>query len=122
MGAAIIPMLETKIPGFDPFIEGKGLARFGDQLDEIADRLGLSTMGSMGDLEDDGHQLEPGWEQPWFDAKDGLKTMEGLMAHVQKHPEELSEPEWVVEELNVCRDILDRAADEGVRFCFILVP
>jgi len=116
MGAGIIPALQTPIPGVNPHIEGKGLALMYEELDEIAEELGVPAITELGDAytEEDG-------ETPWYDASKGLLTIAALITYIETNPEAIDERDWILADLKETEEILKAAEEHGVKFCFTMV-
>jgi hypothetical protein len=112
-----------------------------NQLDGIARRLGvrcLSDFYDYSDLEDefaaefdeDDDDEEADVERSiddlkWFDAGEGLATVDALLKHINDHPElfrfehDTSRGHWrtmLLDELEDCRSVLADAAREGRSF------
>ena len=88
MSVAWYVVLENNIPGFDPAVDGKALARAGDMLESIAKDKGVRPlMGYFstspeeisGFLEDHGATFEKAPPEEWFTAEEGLKTVNALL-------------------------------------------
>ena len=122
-------VLEREIPGFDPYINGKNLDRASDELDALANRLTVRPLmgffsahpNEVADLLDeesggpglDGLDLPP---ETWFEADDGLKTVERLLAHLADHSDAVSESPRVMEDLREFQSVLKRASAEHSRW------
>jgi|SRR5215468_10085967 len=94
MSVAWCIVLEREIPGFDHFVNGKALAKAGDQLDSLAKEKGLPTLMSFFSIateelatfaKDHSVSLKQSPPQRWFSADDGLKTVNGLIDEAEGH-------------------------------------
>lgn len=80
MSVAWYIVLEREVPGFDHAVNGKAVAKAGDQLDSIADKKSLPSMMSffsispeeLAGFAGDGGSLEKPAAERWFSADDGL--------------------------------------------------
>lgn len=118
MGSAYYIVLEKDIDGLDTLMDGKGLSRHVQSLDEAARELGvrpLSEFLSMdGDALDDvigddaGDFEVPPLEQ--FSALDGLATVRALLPRPEAQP--------AIQDLQACERILTAAARQGIRWHF----
>lgn len=123
MGAAYFIVLERKIDGVDTGMDGKGLSRHMESLDEAARQLGVRPLSEFfsadpkqaasfmeaegmdaGDIE-----LPPLLQ---FTAQDGLATVRALAAHVA------ARADGVTQDLTECERILNAAAEHGVGWHF----
>ena len=57
------------------------------------------------DLLEDGEVFDPS-EVTWFSAAEGLKTVSGLMAMIEKDPDVLDDPEAVLDDLQAMARVL----------------
>jgi predicted RNase H-like HicB family nuclease len=128
MSVALYISLEKEIDGFDASsVCGKALSRAQDQLDRIATKLGLTPLEkfiSVGEEEFDmalGDEIPEDIEVPeykWFSAKDGLKTVQGLLKYLGENPSALAEAERVMDDLESAERVLQAAVKKKVRFHF----
>jgi len=128
MGGLYI-VLEREISGFDPYVNGRNLAHTSDELDALAKRLTVRPLmeffsahpdevAGLFDEESGGPGLE-GLEVPpemWFEADDGLKTVERLLAHMADNPNAVSDSKRVVEDLREFQSVLQRLSAERVKW------
>jgi hypothetical protein len=128
MGSALYIVLERNIEGLDPFVGGKGLADATDELDALATRLGVRPFmeffsvppdevadlldEEMGGPDMDGLDLR----EAWFEAAEGLKTVDRLLAHLAENPGAISESGGVVAELREFQTVLTRASNAHVKW------
>jgi hypothetical protein len=127
MSSALFIALEREIPGFDPFVNGKVLADASDELDAVAATLKVKPLMQFFSqdaeetarfLEGEGVEMED-FEIPsetWFPAADGLKTVEALLDHFQQIPSSPPQAVEIVRELQEFQAVLNRAADDEVRW------
>lgn len=130
MGAALYISLEKPVAGFDTTsISGKALEKAQAQLDGFARKLGLTPLADFistdpeeaaAFLEDEGG-IPEGLTIPaeeWFDASDGLRTVQGLLDVIRRDPERLRNVivDHVRVDLEAAEAILAAAKDAGVRF------
>jgi hypothetical protein len=120
MGAALYIALENSIPNLDPMIDGKMLSKAEKQLSEAAGRLNVRPlMDFFSTSTDEAADLlgedAAGMDIPaaqWFSPEEGLKTVDALVAEVDKSPE--LRP--AKEDLLGCQRILQEAQRHGVRW------
>lgn len=119
MSVAWYIVLEREIPGFDHAVNGKAVARAGDQLDSLADEKGLPTLMSFfsisaeelaGFAGDHGVSLKKPAPEKWFSADDGLKTLNGLIDAAEEHK---LDPR-VIADLQEFMAVLETARRNGV--------
>ncbi|MBP9215712.1 MAG: hypothetical protein KBF23_00940 [Agitococcus sp.] len=112
-------------------MDGTALARVEeDVLEQLAQRAGVTPLMSffsmpegewdeyvedIQDLLEEDETFDPN-EVTWFSAQEGLKTVLGLIAEIDKTPTVLAEPEAVIDNLESMAAILTRLAEHGVRW------
>src|SRR5271170_7246836 len=93
---ALYIVLESKIPGFDGFVNGKALGRSEKQLAEMAARCGVHPLmdffsadqdDAAGLLEDEGLEDVKIPPEQWFSPQEGLRTVQALLRKVENIPE-----------------------------------
>jgi hypothetical protein len=120
-------MLEREIPGIDASsVGGKLLSRNLDWLNEASVKLNVRPLGDLISLNPDeaaafleGEGLDAGGHtipaEQRFDADDGLTTLGALLQHTEsKKPEEKK----LLEDLRACKQVLEQAKQNNVRFHF----
>jgi hypothetical protein len=127
MGAALFITLEREIPGINASsVGGKFLSRNLDWLNEASAKLDVRPLGDLISLNPDeaaafleGEGMEAGAvsipSEQWFDADEGLRTVGALLHHT-----ETTKPEQknLLEDLAACKQVLERAKQNNVRFHF----
>jgi len=127
MSASLFIVLEREIEGVDASsVSGKFLSRQLEWLDEAAAKLHVRRLGELisfapdevqAFLDSEGGDAE-GFDVPpeqWFDAADGLRTIEALV----KHAESLTTTEkGLLLDLRACKQVLERARESSVKFHF----
>jgi|SRR5579885_644877 hypothetical protein len=119
MSVAWYVVLEREIPGFDPFVNGKALAKAGDALDAIAKRSGVKPILSFFSLtpemaafaENEG-ALPSKVEETWYMAGEGLKTVRMLLQELEQN----SANDPVVKDLEDFRRVLETLQQHNVRW------
>lgn len=112
-------------------MDGTALARVEeDVLEQLAQRAGVTPLMSffsmpegewdeyvedIQDLLEEDETFDPN-EVTWFSAQEGLKTVLGLIAEIDKTPTVLAEPEAVIDNLESMAAILTRLAEHGIRW------
>ena len=120
MSVAWYVVLEREIPGFDPFVNGKALAKAGDALDASAKGSGVKPILSFFSVtpemvafaENEGAELPSIVEEAWFEAAEGLKTVGLLLQEVKKSSANAS----LVKDLEDFRDVLETLQKHNVRW------
>jgi hypothetical protein len=121
MGAAYYIVLEREIDGLDTMMDGKSLSQHVEALDAAATKLGVKPLSEFFSMSTDeladilgdempGESKLPPLEQ--FSARDGLATVNALLAYPPAHVDH------VVEDLKECERILKAAAEHGVGWHF----
>jgi hypothetical protein len=128
MGAAYFIALDNPDPGFDPFVNGKAIAREAKRLSKVASSLGLKTpdeyvsMGgdeaaSMAEEFGIGDVVQAPPEQ-WFDADEGLTWVGRLRAHVQSDAKSVRDADAVLADLAEYERVLSQAKSIGAKWHF----
>jgi hypothetical protein len=120
MGSALYIVLEKEIPGLDLNIDGKMLSKAEEALAEAAERLGVCPLMEFFGASEEGMAQLPdedtaGIDIPtaeWFDAEEGLKTVDALLREVDRSPEIKA----AKDDLLGCQRILREAQKHGVRW------
>jgi hypothetical protein len=126
MGAALFVVAEKKMPEVDTFVNGKALACC-NHLDKLAKKAGIKPLmeffsispeDAKLQMEDFGIDFDPEGLPPtdWFDAKEGLMTVRGLLAYLKANPKAIKNPDGVVEDLKEFEDVLTKLDQGGVRW------
>jgi hypothetical protein len=126
MGAAYFIALDNSDPGFDPFVNGKAIAREAERLSKVASSLGLKTpddyvsMGgdeaaSMAEEFGVADDLQAPAEQ-WFDADEGLVWVGRLRAHIQSDLKAVKDTEAVLADLTEYEHVLSQAKSIGAKW------
>ena len=126
MGTAYFIVLDNANSGFDPFVNGKGIAREVQRLSKVAAALGLKTpddyvsisgaeAGSMAEEFDIGEEVETPPER-WFDAEEGLAWVARLRAHLQSNPQAVKDSVSVLEHLAEYERVLSQAKLIGAKW------
>ncbi|MDQ3059091.1 MAG: hypothetical protein M3R45_06145 [Pseudomonadota bacterium] len=131
MSVSYYIVLDNKEPGFDTFVNGKAVARASEKLDEICDQAGLPRLDSFagqsceelaemlgdgfdeemdeeGDEEDNPVEREYS-DEKWFAPEDGISLVDALIAAIGQHPEIISTPEEIVDDLKEYKNVLEQA-------------
>jgi hypothetical protein len=118
---ALYIVLYNKIPGFDPFVNGKALSRSEKQLAEMAERCGVHPLMDFfsanpdevsGFLKSEGlADVETPPEQ-WFSPQEGIRTVQALLREIENVPEIADVKVDLLEFENVLR----QAQEKGIRW------
>ena len=129
MAACFYIVVQGEDPGFDTFVNGHALARHEAELERLAQTLEVRPMldffsadrNSMAILLEQGAG-DPAWEKSlpdpqWFLPREGLETVDALLAYLQAHPAGLGGATGVLlQELREYRTVLDKAASRELRW------
>src|ERR1039458_3274051 len=129
MAVSMYIVVEGEDPGFDIFVNGQALARNEDALERLARQLRVAPLleffsadeNSMALLSEQGAG-DPEWSkhlpQPqWFQAPEGLLTVQALIGFLQESPMALgSETDGVLSELSEFERVLGKTALYGLRW------
>ena len=132
MALAIIVTLEKELPESAAYAKsgtGKALARESDRIDTAARRRSVAQMTAflsesqaalIAQLKEDGFdpakmRLPP---EQWFDAAEGLKTLQALIEHVGANLNDFKQPNPIIRDLKAAEALLTAAAAAGVKFHF----
>jgi hypothetical protein len=120
MGAALYIVLEKTIPGFDAMIDGKMLSQAEEQLANAARSLhvrplmeffSISADEAADFLGDDVGDIDIPAAQ-WFQAEEGLRTVDPLLAETDLDPGLKA----AKDDLLACQRVLREAQKHGVRW------
>jgi len=127
MGAALFITLRREIPDFDAFVNGKALSEAERKLERIANELSVTPLmdffsqdaGAAADfIEAEGGDPDdielP--DEAWFDAADGLSTVNALLEHISNNADVVRDSTAVLSDLREFQTVLKRAADENVEW------
>ena len=93
MSVAWYIVFEQEIPGFDPCVNGKALAKAGKTLDSLAKKKRVPKLMSFfsaspeelsGFAEDHGVALKQPPPEKWFSAEEGLETLKSIIEEGEK--------------------------------------
>ncbi len=129
MAASMYIVVEGEDPGYNIFVNGRALARHEDALEKVALRIGARPLieffsadeNSLALLIEEGagnqelmRKLPP---PQWYSAADGLSTVQALVGHLERDPQQLgSEGRTVLEELHEYREVLLKTQAKGLRW------
>ena len=124
MSLAWYVVLEREVAGFDPSVNGKFIAKAGDQLDAIAKSAGVTPLMDFfsaspemleGLMEDAGEDTFVGApSEQWFSAEDGLKTVRVLLEATSNGT--LPSSDKIASDLREFETVLEKALSHGVRW------
>lgn len=115
--------LDKEIPDLIDTSSGYYMAMSLDYLDKIARRkkvtplrqfMSISKYDALAFLDEEGEKNFP--DEKWFQAKDGLKTLRALGAHMAKHPNELKRQEYVEDDIKHFIKILVAASKHSAKW------
>jgi hypothetical protein len=133
MSVILFIELEREVPNLKDNLGGKGWAVASVVLDQLAGELGLTPVGEMTSMspeafaelaEEAGDTGEYEFTEGWFDPAEGIRTVEGLLAHLEARPEPTKgwvHPdyyEFALDDMREALKVLRAARGEGVRFHF----
>ncbi len=129
MGACFYIVVEGEDPGFDTFVNGHALARHEAALERLAGTLDVPPLleffsadrNSMATLLEQGAG-DPAWthslpEPQWFLPREGLETVDALLAALERHPGRLGRATPpLLKELREYQLVLNKTASRGLRW------
>lgn len=128
MSAAYYITLSNPHPGFDPFVNGKAIAREAETLSQLASALGLKsadefvsmspeeaasmakTLGVTDDV-----QAPP---EQWFSPDEGLAWVRQLHKHISAHPHKFKNAQAILLELAEYDALLSKAKSIDAKWHF----
>jgi hypothetical protein len=112
--AEIVPYFEREI-GLVRSHGSSTLAKNCQQIDQLAIKNGVAALSEFG-MDDDlkGRALQ------WRDPEEGLKTIQALIGATRKNPDQLSDWQEIVTDLERMESALLKAQSQGIRFCLLL--
>jgi hypothetical protein len=127
MAASLYIVVEGEDPGFDTFVNGRGLARNEDALESLAERLHVRPLLDFFSADENSMSLlleqgagDPAWarnlpEPQWYNASDGLLTVRALIEFLDATPAALgSDTHQVLVELTEFERVLSKTAQRGL--------
>jgi hypothetical protein len=116
VSSAFYLVVKDKPEGLDTFVNGKFLAKANERLSAVALELGAKPLEeffsanpeAMAEL---GIDL-PGMPEQWYDASDGLATVEALIARLRSRPGD----EDIVEDLREFEVVLRKIGTLGLKW------
>jgi hypothetical protein len=129
MSVSMYIVVEGDDPGYNIFVNGRMLARHEDAISQLATSLGVAALieyfsadaNAMASLVQEGHgnerlltQLPP---PQWFDAADGLRTVNALVAALEEDSTRAgAEGALVLAELREFETVLEKTERRGLRW------
>lgn len=120
---------EMKIPDFDNYVSGRVLSRAEPVLHAVAQRQNVKPLMEFFSqnpettaqiLRSEGIPIKKQKQEilleQWFEAKDGLATVQTLLKWVTENPERIKNHEALIAELKDFERVLERADAEGIRW------
>ena len=129
MGVAIFIVPEREPEGVDTFVDGKAVARVGDQgWDAVCAQAGVQTIFtyvSMNPEELEALMEDGGVEAPdglppeeWFAPAEGLHWTRTLAAHLRANPQAVHDSAGVLDDLAGYERIFEGLQAQGIRWHF----
>ena len=127
MSVAYFIVIKPEIEGFDPFVNGKAIAKVNEKaLTKLCNSLKVRPLVEFVSqnpddlaafLESEGVD-DPGEipQEQWFSADDGLTTVRALKQHLAENPDALKNAAAIVEDLDEYENVLDRVKKENVKW------
>lgn len=129
MAASLYIVVEGEDPGYDIFVNGHALARNEEALERLARSLEVCPLLEFFSADENSMALlleqgagDPEWvrnlPQPqWFDAEEGLKTVQSLLEFVRGTPAALGSETFPVQrELLEYERVLRKTKEKGLRW------
>jgi hypothetical protein len=127
LSSALFIILEKEIPEFDSFVNGKALCNAEPDLAKIATDAGLQPLMNFfavepsmmeeffGEEEFENHNF-PALEVKWYEASEGLVTINGLLNYLKHNPNALPKADKVIDDLEDFVRVLKKAEQHQVRW------
>ena len=107
--------------GFDPFINGKSLAKETRRLNKVARLLDLRPIDDYAIYDEADVDLGAGGAaDEWFSVDEGIAWAAALLVKLGSEPTLVENPSGVVADLEECIAVLERARAAGARWRFAL--
>jgi len=129
MAASMYIVVEGEDPGYNIFVNGRGLARHEDALEKMAITLGVRPLIEFFSADESSMALliEEGAGNPdlltklpppqWYRGEDGLPTVTSLINALENDTAQLgTEGPIVLEELREYEAVLRKTAERGMRW------
>ncbi len=125
MSLAYFIVLDREDLGFDPFINGKFLAKDARRLNKAAKKLGLKRLDDFVSYEEGSAPrllARAAGANPtqWFDPDEGAVWARTLLERFRDDPRPLKHAEGVISDLEECLVILEKAKAAGTRWHFAI--
>ncbi len=125
MSEVVYLVLEDAVEDVTESSEAPAIAKALRKLNRIARVIGVAKISSFapGSDSEGEDESDEDWRfghggDDWFAAEEALETLHALDGYVESDPEEFKRPKALRKEFGQLIAILERAAEEGVRFRF----
>lgn len=130
MSVAFYIVPKNEIEGFDHFVNGKAIGHASEEtLNAICNSLGVKPLHDF--ISQDSNELAeffedeelaemPQLEQQWFQASDGLATVNALLEHLAANPGAIANATAILEDLKEYQAVLKRFAQEDTQWYLAL--
>ncbi len=112
---SVLPYFRSQVGDIHTFSKGHHVARHLGELDELARSIEVAPLSTFGWNDD--RRGEP---LVWHDSAEGLRTVKGLMAALEKEDFARADHSGIIEDLKRIAHALDRAQVQGIAFCLLL--
>lgn len=124
MSVAYYIVLDNDDPGFDPFVNGKFLAKETERLDAICEKLGIKKLDDflamseedLSDMLDEDIELPESEGEQWFSAEEGIAFIAALTAYLSAHSTAVKNTKGVLEDLAEYAEVLEKAKTIGAKW------
>jgi hypothetical protein len=121
MSVAYFIVLDNENPGFDPFVNGKNLAREAGALDVICQQLGLRMFDEFvsmdaGEWSDDEENEAAPFSHSWYSADEGMTFVTALRDYIIEHPTTVKKPQGVLADLAEYIEVFTAAKRIGAKW------
>lgn len=118
-------VLERELPGTDIYVNGNFLSKNKDTLEKVAKKLGVATLmsffsaspdeiASLMEVDVDSVKGNPKYEEKWFAAEDGLRTVNSLLGTLSGSG--IGDVDRVEADLREFTKVLELAKSNGIRW------
>jgi len=115
MSTAYFIVVNNDDPGFDSFVDGKMLTKRIDDVNKIAERLGLKKFEDYA-FQDLGEFGGPDMEPEWFDGVEGANWMSLILQELRNNPDTIKDLNAVTEDMEDYLGVFNEADKRGLKW------
>jgi hypothetical protein len=107
----------------DLYFESSAFPAASDQLDAIAERLGLPSHFELFSYAAQNDMCPPEAQEtevPWYEPQVGIDWLDAVSKHIRSEPQSVPNAARLLSDFTECKDVLTRAKSEGSRWHFAM--